>query len=214
MTTMKAFRLLLVSLCFGACLMGVGPSPSQAQVQQPLPEQKPPETNIAELYSVLQTTMKHGAALGMKGRMDALQPVLERVYNLPMMTRLSVGIDWVKATPDQQKALIAAFTRFSVATYASRFKAYDGEEFKVLGVKQNGTDKIVETTLTPAGDRPITLNYRMRQETPASPWQIIDVFVDGTISEMATRRSEFSAVIRNEGIPALIATLNDRADKL
>jgi phospholipid transport system substrate-binding protein len=43
-------------------------------------------------------------------------------------------------------------------------------------------------------------------------WLISDVYLDGAISEVATRRSEFAAILRNEGIDGLIAALNRKAD--
>ena len=45
-------------------------------------------------------------------------------------------------------------------------------------------------------------------------WQIADVYLDGTISELATRRSEFASILRTGGINGLIQTLNTKADTL
>jgi phospholipid transport system substrate-binding protein len=45
-------------------------------------------------------------------------------------------------------------------------------------------------------------------------WLISDVYLDGAISEVATRRSEFAAILKNEGIDGLIAALNRKADAL
>ena len=45
-------------------------------------------------------------------------------------------------------------------------------------------------------------------------WQIADVYLNGTISELATRRSEFAAILRTRGINGLIAMLNTKADAL
>jgi len=45
-------------------------------------------------------------------------------------------------------------------------------------------------------------------------WLISDIYLDGAISEVATRRSEFAAILRNEGIDGLIAALNRKANVL
>jgi phospholipid transport system substrate-binding protein len=45
-------------------------------------------------------------------------------------------------------------------------------------------------------------------------WLISDIYVDGAISEVATRRSEFAAILKSEGIQALITALNRKADLL
>ena len=45
-------------------------------------------------------------------------------------------------------------------------------------------------------------------------WLISDIYLDGAISEVATRRSEFAAILRTDGVDGLIAALNRKADIL
>jgi phospholipid transport system substrate-binding protein len=52
----------------------------------------------------------------------------------------------------------------------------------------------------------------MRRQGDA--WLISDIYLDGAISEVATRRSEFAAILKNEGVDGLIAALNRKADIL
>ena len=54
--------------------------------------------------------------------------------------------------------------------------------------------------------------YMMRRN--GESWLISDIYLDGAISEVATRRSEFAAILKNEGIDGLIAALNRKADIL
>ena len=56
------------------------------------------------------------------------------------------------------------------------------------------------------------LNYLMRDGDAG--WQIVDVFLKGTISELATKRSEFSSVLRRDGAGALVQLIQTRADDL
>jgi len=58
----------------------------------------------------------------------------------------------------------------------------------------------------------VQLNYLMREGEGG--WQILDVFLKGTISELATRRSEFSTVLRRDGAPALVQLIENRAADL
>jgi phospholipid transport system substrate-binding protein len=58
----------------------------------------------------------------------------------------------------------------------------------------------------------VTVNYLMHDNGGA--WQIADVYLDGTISELATRRSEFASILRTGGINGLIDTLNTKAARL
>jgi phospholipid transport system substrate-binding protein len=100
-----------------------------------------------------------------------------------------------------------------VATYANRFDGYSGEHFEVVGDRPgpaNGT--LVETHLVRTHDAPVQLNY-LRHQTP-SGWRVMDVFLSGTISELASRRSEFSSVLRQGGPDALLALLNRKVADL
>ena len=61
-----------------------------------------------------------------------------------------------------------------------------------------------------ASGEPVKVDYMMRHNGEA--WLISDIYLDGAISEVATRRSEFSTILKNEGIDGLIAALNRKAD--
>src|SRR5262249_17214304 len=138
---------------------------------------------------------------------------IQKAFNLPLMTRLSIGPDWAKLSPDEQKRLIAAFSDFTVSTYASRFDGYSGERFDVdPNSAQSSGGVVVNTKLVQKSGEAVQLNYPMRDGEAG--WQILDVFLKGTVSELATRRSEFSSVLRREGADGLVRLLQSRADDL
>ncbi len=170
---------------------------------------------VKGFYAALTSVMKQGSELGFSGREKKLEPVIKSSFNMPLMTRFAVGPTWAKATPQEQQQLISAFSDFSVATYANRFAKYDGEQFEVLGQKPaSGGGMIVDTKLTPGdGAAPVMLNYLMRQDDKGT-WRIVDVFLDGSISELATRRSEFNSIVERDGIPALVNELGDKAKQM
>ncbi len=90
-----------------------------------------PVATISTFYDVLLSTMREGRTLGFKGRADRLAPAIRRSFDLPLMTRLMVGPQWTSLAPAVQQHLIAAFSDFSIATYANRFDDYSGERFQV-----------------------------------------------------------------------------------
>ena len=51
-------------------------------------------------------------------------------------------------------------------------------------------------------------------ERPDRCWLISDIYLDGAISEVATRRSEFAAILKSQGIDGLIAALNRKSEIL
>ena len=169
---------------------------------------------VRGFYDQLSDTMKQGDQLGFQGRVQKLDPVVRGAFDLALMTRVAVGPAWVKASPEEQQKLVAAFAEFSVATYASRFTRDEGEKFEVLGEKPSSNGgTIVETKLTPKGGDPVILNYLVRMDDKGAP-HIVDVFLDATISELATRRAEFGAIVKRDGVDGLVSTLSEKAKKM
>jgi phospholipid transport system substrate-binding protein len=172
-----------------------------------------PSATISTFYDALVATMKDGPTLGFNGRSERLSPAIRSAFDLPLMTRLMVGPQWTGLTPEQQRQLVAAFSDFSVAVYASRFEDYSGERFQVDGdPTPSTTGVIVHSKLLKSDGDPVQIDYLMRANERG--WQIIDVFLSGTVSELATRRSEFSAVMRRGGAEALVDVLQKKAAQL
>jgi phospholipid transport system substrate-binding protein len=167
---------------------------------------------VQTLNDSLLKSMRAGAAESVSDRYRHLEPVIEQVFALPLVTRLSVGPQWTTFSPDQQTQLITAFTRYTVANYARNFRDFDGQRFDIDdNVSSRGADKIVHTRLIPAHDTPVSLLYRMQEVDGV--WKIIDVISEG-VSQLALRRTDFAAAIAAGGAPTLIAHLNKVSDDL
>jgi phospholipid transport system substrate-binding protein len=179
----------------------------------PARAQDPAAQRIQTFYNTLLDTMKHGPQLGMQGRFRALGPAVDATFDIPAMIQFIVGPSWASTSAKDKEALIAAFRRMTVANYAANFQKFDGIQFNVdPSVQQRGPDKLVQTTLIPPGQKPVPLIYRMR-ETSGS-WKVIDVFLNGYVSELATRRSDFAATLASGGAPGLVAKINQLSDNL
>ena len=178
------------------------------------PAASEPQAVPQALCDLLVQVMKQGPSLGFAGRVKALEPGLNREFDLPLTTRLVVGPSWRSMSPEQQQSLVTAFSDYSTAVYASRFKEYSGERFVVDPAtdKLASGDVIVHTKLLPQSGDPVQLDYLVRSE--ADGWRIIDVLLNGTISEMAQRRSEFSSALRDGGAKALIELLRQKTAQL
>jgi len=172
----------------------------------------PAVNQVQALTDALLKSMRAGTTVSMAERYKQLEPVVEQVFAMPLVTRLAVGPQWASFPPDQQQALIAAYTRFTVANYAHNFHGFDGQRFEIDdNVLSRGDDKVVRTRVIPAHDVPVSLLYRMHQVD--GTWRVIDVISDG-VSQLALRRSDFAVAIAAGGAPALIAHLNKSSDAL
>ncbi|MFY9288118.1 MAG: ABC transporter substrate-binding protein [Alphaproteobacteria bacterium] len=211
-----AVSILALGLCASASL-ALAKTPAPKEGSKPVTKTQAattsPSSTVKEFYTQLVGTMKQGDQLGYAGRFKKLEPTIKSAYNLPLMTRLAVGPAWEKATASEQEQLISAFSDFSVANYASRFAKYDGEQFEVTGEKPVSGGVIVETKLTPKDGEAVVLNYMMRPDEKGE-YRIVDVFLDGSISELATRRAEFTSIVTREGLPALVNSLGAKSKQM
>jgi len=169
---------------------------------------------VSAFYNTLLQAMKGGKQLGFAGRRDLLTPAVTRAFDLPLMARITVGPQWASMSADDKQKLISAFSDYSVATYANRFDDYSGEKFEVSpqATPSTGSDVIVRSKLVPSSGDPVELDYLMRQT--GGTWKIVDVYLSGTISQLAAQRSEFTAVLRKGGAPALIQSLHEKVAQL
>jgi phospholipid transport system substrate-binding protein len=173
----------------------------------------PAVARVRAFYDSLLMVMKQAKELGIRGRYDKLAPAIRGTFDLAAMTRIAVGPDWNAIPSEQQAALIDSFTRMTNATYANRFDGYSGERFEVEPVPEaRSTGRIVRTKLIQSTGEPIALNYLLRGA--GDNWKVVDVYLSGTISELATRRSEFGAILKSGGPNALIESLRQQAERL
>jgi phospholipid transport system substrate-binding protein len=170
------------------------------------------QNNVRGFYDTLLTTMRNGSTLGQSGRYARLVPVVDRVFDVSSMTRMAIGPSWATLTPAQQQQLVEAFRHYITATYADRFDSYSGQQLQVTGERPFNTDVIVQTKIVKSNGDATTLDYLMRQNQGS--WQISDVYLDGTISQLAIQRSEFHSILRRDGVDGLVMALNRKVDLL
>ena len=85
-----------------------------------------------------------------------------------------------------------------------------------LGDKKSATEAlnaVLETIQSAVADGDkVAINYLMRQN--GNEWRVADIYLQGTISQIANLRSQFSAVVLRGGAPALVETLNNKTASL
>ncbi len=170
-------------------------------------------TVVERFHESLIAVMKAADTLGVMGRYERLTDPVTRAFDLERMIRVATGPFWRKAEADQRDRLLAAFTRMSVGTYASRFKGYSGEAFETVAERPGPQNTIlVATRIVPADDAPVDITYVMK--TRDGSWRIVDILLDNSVSELAVRRSEYRRVLDKEGADGLIAILDRKFTEL
>jgi phospholipid transport system substrate-binding protein len=128
------------------------------------------------------------------------------------MARLSVGPSWATLSEAQRQQVTESFGRYISAIYAERFDSYAGQKLQVTGEQPAAAGLMVRSQIIKANGEPVNVDYMMRRS--GDTWLISDIYLDGAISEVATRRSEFAAILKSDGVDGLIAALDHKAGLL
>jgi len=171
-------------------------------------ESSQPSQVIERLQSSLLSVMKQGNQLDYEHRYQLLGPIVTKSHDLPFIAKVTVGKYWATFEDDQKTMFVDTFSRLSIATYADRFDGYGGETFSFVAQKELPRGKmLVETIFTKSNGEKVQFNYLLRQNK--SNWRIINIIVDG-VSDLAVRRAEYSSILKSDGVPPLIAKLENQ----
>ena len=157
--------------------------------------------------------MKNAKQLAYNGRFQKLAPEIVAAFHLPYMVSVAVGGAWKATTADQRQRLVEAFARYMVAVHASRLDGYSGETFRVVGNDPLQNNRVlVKAQFVRTSGSTENIDYVMQNN--GGMWQIVDVQYRSAISEIATRRSEYTAVIKDSGVEKLIAKIDEKTAEL
>ena len=192
-----------------AALDPSGGDPSGESIDVAAADANSPLPAVETFHAGLLDIMKQAKELGFDGRVDKLAPLMGQAFDLDFMASKTVGRHWKKLSDEDKTRWAAIFTRFTTANYAGRFTGYTGEEFVTLGVEDGarGTRTVLTKIIVPDGDD-VSLNYRLLERK--GEWKIIDVYLNGTVSELALRRSEYSSALKRDGFEQLIASIETK----
>jgi phospholipid transport system substrate-binding protein len=160
---------------------------------------------IDHFHAVLLDVMKNAVTLGVDGRKTKLAPALDETYDFPAMAQRSLSTHWAELTQPQRDKFIEVFRAMTLRTYATRFDGYDGERFETLAEEPSIANTVIVRSVLHAKDEDVHLDYRLRS-TPAG-FRVIDVYLSGTVSELALRRSEYTSLFERDGFDALVSAL-------
>ena len=134
-------------------------------------------------------------------------------FSFTRMTQIAMAVNWRRASPEQQQALVAEFKTLLVRTYSNALSLYRDQviEFKPLRARPEDTEVTVRSEIKQRGQQALSLDYEM-EKTPQG-WKVFDVKVGG-VSLISTYREDFAGQIRDAGIDGLIKVLASKNRQL
>ncbi len=142
-------------------------------------------------------------------RRKLLEQTIAQRFNFTEMAKRSLGAEWAKRTPEEQKEFAANFQTLLANTYIGRIEAYSGE--KVQYLKELNDGEYAETyTHVDTGKSVIDINYRMQK---TEDWRVYDVVVEGT-SLVLNYREQFKRILRKDSFAELSKQLRDKSSSI
>ncbi len=165
---------------------------------------------VESFQNELISVMKTGKGTDFSGRYNRLYDAVTQSHDLPKIARIVVGKEWEKLSESQQKQLVDVFSKLSVASYAHNFKDYAGEAFDFESEEETTRGGVViHTRLKIPDEKDVKFDYMLKEQ--GSSWRIINIIANG-VSDLALKRSEYTAVLQREGFDALITKINEKID--
>ncbi len=166
---------------------------------------------INTFHAALLSTMKRAKSLEYKGRYTRLEPVIRKIYDFPVVVRITAGKYWRDLNRAQRMQFVHTFSRLVIATYAHRFDGYSGESFQTVSTRLSRHGRmVVRTVLVKQDHKRVHLDYLLHQRR--GQWRVINVIAQG-VSDLALKRVEYTAVLHKQGFDALISRLEEKISR-
>ncbi|WP_449227071.1 ABC transporter substrate-binding protein [Azospirillum argentinense] len=199
------------ALALAVLAAGLLPVPAVAQQAGTTPGAR---ATVARLNEAILSLMREGAGREpARARLQRFLPVMLDTFDLEAALRVAAAPYFDQSAEPEKRQALEAFARRSAAQYVDRFDSYDGQRIEIVGERPAPRGMLlVDTDLVRAGKAPVRLSYLLRPE--GDRWRILDVLARGTVSQLATQRSEFQNTLRGGGLAALTRDLNSNADRI
>jgi phospholipid transport system substrate-binding protein len=139
-----------------------------------------------------------------------IRDILEPAFDFEELSKSCLGSNWNSASEAEQKEFTKLFSELLARTYLAKIKSnVEDSEITYLPSVIKG-DRVVIKTSVKAAATEFAADYRVYEKD--KKWRVYDVMVEN-VGLVTNYRSEFSGIIRKEGMTGLIAKLKEKVDK-
>ena len=129
-------------------------------------------------------------------------------YNSEKMLSMIIGDVWNKVSNEKKKEITYIFEEYIAKNYVRRFSRI--KDFSFVENKEQNVGKfvMVKTNLIIEKKEKVSISYLLSNEK--NKWKIFDILLAGSVSEIATKKSEFKNFIKEKNIDPLIDALKKK----
>ena len=131
--------------------------------------------------------------------------IIDQTYDAEKMLKMIIGEDWKKIESKKKKELIVVFKRYISKNYLKRFTKIKEISFENAEKEKISSELFLIRSNFFIKKEKVSIDYLLSLKN--NSWKIFDVLLDGSVSEIATKKSEFHIFIKEKKIDSLIDAL-------
>jgi phospholipid transport system substrate-binding protein len=161
---------------------------------------------IDKMLTKMQTPEFQG--LERDAKLTEISAIINEVFDYQELSRRTLGREWKKFSPDQQKEFVTLFEKLLQGIYADRILAYTHEKIefgKETELRKGQTE--VESYIITTDNKKVPLFYRMTNKS--GQWRVYDVVIEG-ISMVKNYRGQFREILSKKKPEDLLQTLREK----
>ena len=141
-------------------------------------------------------------------KLTEISNIINEVFDWQELSQRTLGREWKKFTPDQQKEFITLFEQLLQGIYADRILAYTQEKIefgKETELKKGRVE--VESYIITTDNKKVPLFYRLTDKS--GQWRVYDVVIEG-VSMVKNYRGQFRQILSTKKPEDLLQTLREK----
>ena len=161
---------------------------------------------IDKMLAKMQTPEFKG--LERDAKLNEISTIINEVFDWQELSRRTLGREWKKFSPDQQKEFVTLFEKLLEGIYADRILAYTQEKIefgKETELKKGRVE--VESYIITTDNKKVPLFYRMTNKS--GQWRVYDVVIEG-VSMVKNYRGQFRQILSKKKPEDLLQTLREK----
>ena len=144
-----------------------------------------------------------------KNNINYVNEIVSNTYDIKKMSKIILGKFWSESKPHDKAKFIEKFTLYISSNYINMFRDIKDFDYEYKDIDKIGKDYHIAYTIFKFGEtEKLKINYMLIKNY--NKWLIFDILLDGSISEIATKKSEFNETLNNGGITSLISLINEK----
>ena len=164
------------------------------------------EAQIDKMLAKMQTPEFKG--LERDAKLTEINQIINQVFDYQELSRRTLGREWKKFSPDQQKEFVELFAKLLENIYADRILAYTHEKIefgKETELKKGQME--VESYIITTDNKKVPLFYRLIEKD--GQWRVYDVVIEG-VSMVKNYRGQFRDILSKNKPEDLLQILRDK----